>query len=280
MHKLKPVVGLVSIITPAFNAECVIADAINSVLLQTYPFWQLLIVNDGSTDNTSEIVQQFDDPRITLISSSNNGVSAARNLALESALGEFITFLDADDALPPRSLESRVNLLRIHEDADIADGVFVEMCSNLQQVIRYRYPGHSGGFLPRLLRLDESVFKGVSLLLRARIINKVSFDIELTHCEDLLFFIQLSESCNPKYVATSDYTYQYRTGLKSAMSDVDRLAKSYLLFIRKLAAIPSLHCRDLSYTRFRISMILFITFFKNNNPMAALFYSLSALFCP
>ena len=131
------VAGLVPIIAPAFNVENVIADAISSALLQAYPSWQLLIVDDGSTDNTSEIVRQFDDPRITLFCTANKGVSAAQNRSLKNALGGFIAFLDAD-------------------------GLFFEMYPDISQVVLCRYPGISGILLPGLLNSDESIFKNIS----------------------------------------------------------------------------------------------------------------------
>ena len=70
---------LVSIITPAYNAQKYIAQAINSVLSQTYKNWELIIINDGSSDNTEDIINSFCDERIIVISQSNGGVSSARN---------------------------------------------------------------------------------------------------------------------------------------------------------------------------------------------------------
>lgn len=88
----------VSIVMPAFNAERLIAETIQSVQTQTFENWELLVVDDGCTDGTSQVVETFSaDPRIRLLRQKNGGVASARNTALKSARGEWIAFLDADD---------------------------------------------------------------------------------------------------------------------------------------------------------------------------------------
>lgn len=104
---------LTSIIIPAYNAEQWIAEAIKSVQAQTEQDWELIVVNDGSRDNTAGVVSAVVDPRITVVDKSNGGVSAARNTGIERARGTFIAFLDADDAmLSIHSLRSKLEALR------------------------------------------------------------------------------------------------------------------------------------------------------------------------
>ena len=86
-----------SVIMPAYNAEEYIGEAIESVLNQDFTDFELIIVNDGSTDNTLDIISGFEDTRIKLINQSNQGPGAARNRALEIASGEYVMFLDSDD---------------------------------------------------------------------------------------------------------------------------------------------------------------------------------------
>lgn len=102
---------LISVLIPAYNAERWIGDAIRSVQAQTIAGWELIVVNDGSTDGTSEVVRATADPRIRLVEQPNAGVSPARNKALEHARGEHIAFLDADDAMLPGNLELKHALL-------------------------------------------------------------------------------------------------------------------------------------------------------------------------
>lgn len=96
---------LVSVIIPAFNAERFIAETIRSVIAQTYAQWELLIIDDGSTDKTREIITSYlSDPRIKYIFQANAGVSAARNKGIEMANGYYLAFLDADDLWAPNNL--------------------------------------------------------------------------------------------------------------------------------------------------------------------------------
>lgn len=82
---------------PVFNGEIYIKKAIESVLKQSLTDFELIVVNDGSTDKTKDIIESFDDSRIKLISQSNKGPGAARNAALKIAKGDYIMFLDSDD---------------------------------------------------------------------------------------------------------------------------------------------------------------------------------------
>ncbi len=101
---------LVSIITPSYNTALYVADTIRSVLAQTYTNWEMLIVDDGSTDNTEEIVKPFlDDERIKFYKNPNHdGAAEARNYALRMAKGKWIAFLDSDDVWYPQKLEKQV----------------------------------------------------------------------------------------------------------------------------------------------------------------------------
>ncbi len=106
--------GLVSIMMPAFNAEQYIAQAIDSVLAQTYQNWELIIVNDGSSDRTPTILAEYTDPRIRVIHQSNGGEAIARNTALRHMRGEFVAYLDADDAFLEHHLELGIAYLAAH----------------------------------------------------------------------------------------------------------------------------------------------------------------------
>lgn len=110
---------LVSIATPAYNASRFIAEAIKSVQAQTFGDWELIVVNDGSIDNTAEIVQSFNDARIRLISQANQGRGPARARAMRMTRGEYIAFLDADDLWEPEMLEMCTSTFRTHPEAGL-----------------------------------------------------------------------------------------------------------------------------------------------------------------
>ena len=99
---------LISIITPTYNRAHLLAQTIASVCAQTYPAWELIIIDDGSTDNTAEVVKKYTDKdsRIKYFYQENRGVPAARNLGIRNAEGKYLTFLDADDIYFPDSLNN------------------------------------------------------------------------------------------------------------------------------------------------------------------------------
>lgn len=104
--------GLVSIVMPSYNAEKYIKDSIESVLNQTYPYWELLVVDDCSTDSTMEIVRRFNDDRIKIFKNDvNSGAAVSRNKALREAKGKWIAFLDADDIWLPSKLEEQLDFM-------------------------------------------------------------------------------------------------------------------------------------------------------------------------
>lgn len=112
---------LVSLIIPVYNAEKWIKRCLNSILNNTYTNFEIICVNDGSTDGSSGIIKalQASDDRIKLVSQTNRGVSAARNAGLQQVRGEYVTFVDADDWVHPMYLASLVTCLERY-DADIA----------------------------------------------------------------------------------------------------------------------------------------------------------------
>lgn len=111
---------MISVILPAYNAEAYIARAIESVMMQTYGDWELIVINDGSTDDTFRIASDYArrDSRIKLLSIPNAGVANARNEGLEMASGEMITFIDADDVMS-KFFIGRCAVIMDEENADI-----------------------------------------------------------------------------------------------------------------------------------------------------------------
>lgn len=97
----------ISVIIPVYNAEIFLSKCIESVLFQSYQNWELILINDGSTDNSSQICDFYvlKDNRIKVIHKQNQGVSAARNSGLDVAVGEYICFIDSDDVIDLRLFE-------------------------------------------------------------------------------------------------------------------------------------------------------------------------------
>ena len=120
---------LISIIIPIYNADKYLAKCINSVISQTYTSWELLLINDGSTDKSLEICNSFalKDSRISIINKSNSGVADTRNKGLDQAKGDYIIFLDADDYwILNNSLNILVNTA-IEYKLDIVRGDYIKV---------------------------------------------------------------------------------------------------------------------------------------------------------
>lgn len=112
MENERIVDGLVSIIMPSWNTDKFIAETIQSVIDQTYTNWELIIVDDCSSDNTNQIVASFEDKRIKYLHNEKNlGAALTRNKALREAKGEWIAFLDSDDLWMPEKLEHQIDFM-------------------------------------------------------------------------------------------------------------------------------------------------------------------------
>ena len=119
--------GLVSIILPTYNRADLLPRAIESVLRQTFTNWELIIWNDGSTDNTAEVANSFADPRISVYSEPNRGMSYGLNQGLARAQGEWIAFLDDDDEWLPTKLAWQVSFLITHPEVCLVFGDFINV---------------------------------------------------------------------------------------------------------------------------------------------------------
>ena len=120
---------MISVIIPLYNKEAGIATALHSVLAQSYQDFEVVVVDDGSTDGSVAIVKTFNDPRIRLIQQQNAGVSAARNRGIEEAKGEYIAFLDAEDEWMPGFLDEIRALQEAYPDCR-AQATNYSFCSN------------------------------------------------------------------------------------------------------------------------------------------------------
>jgi GT2 family glycosyltransferase len=131
--------ALVSVVIPTYNHASLLGRALQSVLDQTYPHWEALVVDNHSDDNTDEIVNAIRDPRIRLLKIHNHGVIAAsRNLGIREARGEWIAFLDSDDCWYPRKLE-RLMGVAASDAYDVLsnDELMVDLLSGMKKILRY-----------------------------------------------------------------------------------------------------------------------------------------------
>lgn len=126
---------LISIIMPCYNCEKTIAQAIDSIIMQTYENWELIIIDDASSDDSRDIITKYmhEDKRIQLlINQSNQGVSYTRNIGVARATGDYLCFLDADDLWPDYKLSMQLKYMQDHE-ISISVGYFVDFISDISK---------------------------------------------------------------------------------------------------------------------------------------------------
>jgi hypothetical protein len=229
---------LISIVMPAYNAERYIGAAIDSVLAQTWPNWELIVVDDGSTDRTAEIVRAYGDPRITLLQQANHGIGHARNTALEAVRGTFLCFLDSDDLLPPTSIASRAERMIADPGVDFCDGKVVLMDQELRRELRRYVPTFRGRPFHELVRLNGSCFFGITWMIRWSPGLRVRFNTRVSHAEDILFYLELPHTGRYDHVDDVVLTCRRRAG--SSMSDLEGLERSYHYIAAWLRARPAM----------------------------------------
>lgn len=153
-----------SVVMPAYNAEAKIAESIESVLGQTLPDWELVIVDDCSTDNTAEVCAGFRDSRIRLLSTPQNlNAAGARNLALEHATGQFVAFLDSDDFAAPNRLQRQLEFFRTNPEVGVC-GTYVETFggAGAEEPGSIKYPCSDGAIKATMFFYDPFVTSSVS----------------------------------------------------------------------------------------------------------------------
>jgi glycosyltransferase involved in cell wall biosynthesis len=195
--------ALISVVIPVYNAEKTILQTINSVLNQTFSDFELIIINDGSTDNTLNRLEEIQDKRLCVYSIENKGVSAARNRGIGESKSPYISFIDADDVWAPRKLEMQLEKLEKNPDAGVAYSwtAVIDMDGNfIFAHPPYRFEGDV--FAP-LLR-ECFVASASNILVRRQCIESIGFfDENLQSAEDWEYFIRLAKkwpfAVVPKY---------------------------------------------------------------------------------
>jgi teichuronic acid biosynthesis glycosyltransferase TuaG len=251
---------------PAYNVERYVDEAVGSVLAQTLRNWELIVINDGSTDTTADLLSAYSDPRVHILHQRNRGVSAARNVGLDRAKGEFITFLDADDVLPKTSLANRAGFLATRPDIDIVDGQISVMDERLLQEIRRYVPRYVGPIFPALIRLDDTVFLSGFYMFRRRLLADLRFREYVTHAEDLIFFLEMADRTGA-IVGHIDHTvYIYRNRPGSAMRNLSGLEQGYLALLAIAWGLQQANPADLSFLKRRIASIMVKSWLRCGRP--------------
>lgn len=195
---------LISIIMPMYNSAEYLEDCIASVLAQSYECFELLLVDDGSTDNTRKICEKLcrQDSRIRLICQSHKGVSAARNTGMKTAKGKFLFFIDSDDVVHPQLLEALHRQLEEQKTTIISTNCAYIGAGHFR-IPESREPSGNGAqdqyyldgeeVIRRFCALGrcEIIFMMGGKMIRSEAVERMRFVERLTHGEDTLFLYQL-----------------------------------------------------------------------------------------
>lgn len=211
---------LISVIIPAYNVEKYIAKCIESLLAQTYKNMEFIFVDDGSTDATGKICDQYaaNDRRIQVIHQENQGVSIARNKALEIASGQYVGFCDADDWIEEDMYEYLYHLIKA-DQAEIATcGAWMEYTDRKYIIGCAKREGlefNKEQAIAELHRRRNMCDWMWSKLFSAALLKDVRFDRNLQICEDYVFQCEAFEKCN-KVVCGANAKYHYIQRKESA----------------------------------------------------------------
>jgi glycosyltransferase involved in cell wall biosynthesis len=227
----------VSVIIPAYNQGHYLSEAIQSVLDQTYQDFEIIIVDDGSTDDTSEVAKSFDDPRVRSIYQENSGLSAARNTGIRHSTGAYLTYLDSDDLFLPEKLDLLVAALKNNLEIGFVAGQAIPIDENGQWISKVfdTAPPTKGS----QLLLGNPLHVG-SVLVRREWQERVGFfDEDLRSYEDWHMWLRLAlAGCKMGWVAKPVSLYRFHSAQMTR--DVRQMTTASLATLDKLYSNPDL----------------------------------------
>ena len=260
---------LVSVIIAAYNSEDTIAETIFSVLNQTFKDLEVIVIDDGSKDNTSQRIREIEDSRVKLFLYENGGVAKARNRGITHASGEYIAFLDHDDLWTPDKIEAQVSALQKSPDAGVAYSWTINMYAD-EDPIRFDNspPLYFEGNVYEQLLCCNFIGSGSNILARSQAIASVGeFDPLPVSNEDWDFYIRLAARWS--FVVVPQYHIIYRHSADSMSSQVKRLEEGGLILIEKTyrsTAKNLQHYKNLSlYNHYIYCSELYLASYNNSS---------------
>lgn len=227
---------LVSVIVPVYNGEKYLRQSIKSILRQSYPKFELIVIDDGSTDKTPSILKSFTDKRMRVITQKNKGVSAARNIALKNAQGEYVAMHDSDDISDKYRLEKQVSYLERHKDIGLVGSNYEVIDTNnrlLDTTDVFTHPDD----LKIAIILSNQFGQG-SVMIRQELLKEAGYDNHFKLGEDFDLWNRLSRKTKIANLRDCLYRWRYyedstwtsnREGMRRYIKEVrDREFKNYL----------------------------------------------------
>ncbi|HET7010124.1 MAG TPA: glycosyltransferase [Anaerolineales bacterium] len=229
--------SLVSVIVPAYNQDRYLAAAVESALAQTHAELEVIIVDDGSTDQTAAIAHGFTDRRVRILSQDNRGLPAARNAGIDGSWGRFITFLDADDLFLPNKISLLLDALQMSPEGGLAAG----------QAIPIDEAGQPAGTLfdrglpedGADLLLGNPLHVGSVLLRRSWLETVGGFDESLHSYEDWDLWLRLARAgCPMRWIAQPVSLYRFHS--RQMTRDGNQMTQANLAVLEKIFTDPDL----------------------------------------
>lgn len=215
---------LVSVLMPVYNAEPFLEDAIQSILDQSFNDFEFIIVDDGSSDGSLSILQEFSqkDTRIRLISRENKGISCSRNQLVKLAKGKYLAWMDSDDISLPNRLELMTSWLAANSCYNALGCKTILIDSEGCDICIWNTPmDHDGIDLWHITGKGGAIVFASSMMLRDAVMSVGGFDEKLTGAEDLDLFLRLAEKGK---IANMDIVlYKYRQHIKSISHTHDQI---------------------------------------------------------
>lgn len=207
----------VSVVIPSYNAAAYIVGAVESVLAQTFRDFEILVIDDGSTDNTKKVLEKYGEP-VQYIYKSNGGVSSARNFGIEKARGKYIAFLDADDVWVPKKLEKQIAVLEANEKIGLCYAAAEKVDENLQTIGRIEARAYEDYCEALLLNLNIVAGSCSSAVIRREVAQRTNgFDAKFSTCADWDYWLRLS--LLTEFAPITDFLVKYRVVAGSMSSD-------------------------------------------------------------
>lgn len=229
----------VSVIIPSYNSASYLAEAIQSVLDQTFSDFEIIVVDDGSTDHTPGIVRSFDDRRIKYLHQANEGPSGARNTGIRAAQGTYVTFLDADDWFLPQKLSLQTQFLAAHPEVGCVAGGWIETDARglpRRTVEPWRHTPELG--LVTWLKGAPMVVHAV-LIRRSWLLQVGMFDESILRVEDHDLWLRLA-TAGCQFAWQPSIVCRYRFHDKNMSNDWQRMRNGHLTALDKIYARPDL----------------------------------------
>jgi glycosyltransferase involved in cell wall biosynthesis len=223
---------LISVIVPAYNSAKTVLETVHSVLNQSLQDLELIVIDDGSTDDTLSVLDSVTDPRLKVFSFENAGTPTSRNRGIERALGEFLSFIDADDLWAPDKLEKQLQALQGQPEAGVAYSWTLIMDAAGKKF----YPGNCEvyeGDVHAHLLLSNFIASGSNILVRREAAESIGgFDPSLGSHEDWDYYLRLAQKW--PFAVVGEPQIFYRKSSTSLCSNFEAMEKYIFIVHRKM----------------------------------------------